>query len=169
MSMCWLHASTHAAAGSLRWRSAVPHAFEWAVLRVVPRVERGECLNAGAVVYCQGAGFLGAVVELDEPRLLALDAHADVNGVREHLEAIRALCAGEPVAGANARRAPGERFRWLTAPRSTVVQASAVHTGMTADPAAELDRLLRVMVRAPGPCLPAGRNRAETEGPAVPG
>nr|WP_196792209.1 DUF3037 domain-containing protein [Motilibacter deserti] len=120
-------------------------------MRVVPRVERGETLNAGAVVYCQGAGFLGAVVELDEARLLALDPYADVAAVRDHLEAVRALCAGEPVAGANARRPAGERFRWLSAPRSTVVQASPVHTGVTADPAGELDRLVTVMVRPPRP------------------
>src|SRR4051812_26379329 len=110
MSMCSPHGSTHVPHGFPRWRSAVPHAFEWAVLRVVPRVERGECVNAGAVVYCQGAGFLGAAVELDVPRLLALDAYADVEAVREHLEAVRALCAGEPAAGANGQRAPGERF-----------------------------------------------------------
>nr|WP_196791096.1 DUF3037 domain-containing protein [Motilibacter aurantiacus] len=120
-------------------------------MRVVPRVERGESLNAGAVVYCQAAGFLAAGVELDEARLRALDPYADVDAVRQHLEAVRALCAGEPVAGVNGRRSAGERFRWLTAPRSTVVQASAVHTGMTADPASELDRLVTVMVRPPRP------------------
>ena len=123
------------------------HVYEWAVLRVVPRVERCEFVNAGVVVYCRPLDYLQAAVELDELRLLALDRRVDLPAVRRHLEAARALCAGEPAAGVNGARPPSERFRWLTAPRSTVVQPSPVHTGMTDSPATELADLLRRMVR----------------------
>jgi hypothetical protein len=123
--------------------------YEWAVLRVVPRVERGEFLNVGVVVYSRPLEFLGAAVHLDEPRALALDPALDVAAVRRHLEAVRALCAGDAVSGANAARSPGDRFRWLTAPRSTVVQPSPVHTGITEDPAEELSRLMARMVLPP--------------------
>jgi len=121
--------------------------YEWAVLRVVPRVERREFVNAGVVVYCRPLDYLAAAVELDEQRLLALDPGVDLPAVRRHLEAARALCAGEPAAGANGARPASERFRWLTAPRSTVVQPSPVHTGMTDDPSAALQHLLERMVR----------------------
>jgi hypothetical protein len=123
------------------------HAYEWTVLRVVPRVERCEFVNAGIAVYCQQLDYLAAGVELDEARLRALDPHVDLDTVRRHLAAVVALCAGGPEAGANGRRPPGERFRWLAAPRSTAVQAAPLHTGLTIDPAAELERLLDVMVR----------------------
>ena len=123
------------------------HVYEWAVLRVVPRVERGEFVNAGVVVYCRAQDYLAAGVELDERRLLALDPAVDLAAVRGHLEAARALCAGDPSAGSNGARPAGERFRWLTAPRSTVVQPSPVHAGMTEDPPAALEGLLARMVR----------------------
>ena len=132
------------------------HGYEWAVLRVVPRVERGEFVNAGVLVYCHALGFLAAAVELDEARALALDPGLDLGAVRRHLGAVPDLCAGSPAGGAGAGRPPGERFRWLTAPRSTVVQTSPVHTGLSADPAAELDRLLDVLVRLPGPARRSG-------------
>ena len=124
--------------------------FEYAVLRVVPRVERGECINAGVVLYSQAEGFLGARVHLDSGRLKALDPDANLEAVRAHLEAVRSVCAGGPEAGAVGRLPPGERFGWLVAPRSTVVQPSPVHTGLTDDPEAELERLLRSMVLPPG-------------------
>jgi hypothetical protein len=124
--------------------------FEYAVLRVVPRVERGEFINAGVVLYCQAERFLGARVHLDPARLKALDPDADLKALRAHLEAIRSVCAGGPEAGAVGRLPPGERFGWLVAPRSTVVQPSPVHTGLTDDPKAELERLLRSMVLLPG-------------------
>jgi hypothetical protein len=123
------------------------HAYEWTVLRVVPRVERGEFVNAGVAVYCQQLDYLAAEVELDEARLRALDPDADVAAVRRHLDAVVELCAGTPAAGANGRRPPGDRFRWLAAPRSTVVQAAPLHTGLTDAPAAELQRLMDIMVR----------------------
>jgi hypothetical protein len=124
--------------------------FEYAVLRVIPRVERGECINAGVVLYCQADRFLGARVYLDAERLKALDPDADLEAVRAHLEAARSVCAGGPEAGAVGRLPLRERFGFLVAPRSTVVQPSEVHTGLTEDPEAELERLLRSMVLPPG-------------------
>ena len=122
------------------------HPFSYAVLRVVPRVERGEAINAGVLLYCQPMDFLGSRTHLSEDRLLALDAEADVAAIRQALETAADVCAGAERAGAAGREGPGRRFRWLTAPRSTVVQPGPVHTGLTADPEAELDRLLQVLV-----------------------
>ena len=124
--------------------------FEYAVLKVVPRVERGECINAGVVLYCQAERFLGARVHLDPARLKVLDPGVDLEAVQAHLEAVRSVCAGGPEAGAVGRLSLRERFGWLVAPRSTVVQPSPVHTGLTDDPEAELERLLRSMVLPPG-------------------
>jgi hypothetical protein len=123
------------------------HPFEYAVLRVVPRVERGESINGGVVVYCRSLDYLGAAVHLDRARLLALDPDADADHVDAVLRSIAETCGGDadgPAAGEDI----GRRFRWLTAPRSTVVQAGPVHTGLTADPAAETQRLLRALVLA---------------------
>lgn len=121
--------------------------FEYAVLRVVPRVERGECINAGVVLYCRAQGFVGARTHLDEARLLALDPRADVAGVRAALGAVERVCAGGAEAGQAAGDDAGRRFRWLIAPRSTVVRPGPVHTGLTTDPVAETERLLDVLVR----------------------
>lgn len=121
--------------------------FQYTLLRVVPRVERGEFINAGVVLYCQEAGFLDALVHLDEERLRALDPDLDPEVVRGHLEAIRRVCAGGEGGGPVGLLPRGERFGWLAAPRSTVVQSSPIHTGMTKDPRKELERLLRVMVQ----------------------
>ncbi|MGB3633614.1 MAG: DUF3037 domain-containing protein [Rubrobacteraceae bacterium] len=124
--------------------------FEYAILRVVPRVERGECINAGVVLYCQDEKFLEARIHLDSRRLLALEPTADLDAVRAHLEAVQPVCAGSEEAGAVGRMPKRERFGWLVAPRSTVVQPSPIHTGLTEDPVAELERLLQNMVLAPG-------------------
>ncbi|MFG2133351.1 DUF3037 domain-containing protein [Streptomyces sp. NPDC048751] len=121
--------------------------FEYALLRVVPRVERGECINAGVVVYCRAQAYVGARTHLDEARLLALDPDADVAGVRAALGAVEGVCAGGTAAGQAAGDDPGRRFRWLIAPRSTVVQPGPVHTGLTTDPTAESARLLDLLVR----------------------
>ncbi len=123
------------------------HVYESAVLRVVPRVERGECVNAGILVYCRAEAYVGARTHLDETRLLALDPRADVAGVRAALRAVESLCAGGPAAGQAVSDDPGRRFRWLVAPRSTIVQPGPVHTGLTTDPAAETERLLDLLVR----------------------
>ncbi len=121
--------------------------FEYAALRVVPRIERGEIMNVGVIVYCQARDYLGCRVHLDPARLRALDPDLDLDGVRAALTAIECTCRGGPHAGQAAAEPPGIRFRWLTAPRSTVVQSGAVHAGLTADPAAEVDRLLDALVR----------------------
>lgn len=121
--------------------------FEYALLRVVPRVDRGECINAGVLVYCRARSYVAARTHLDEGRLLALDPGADVAGVRAALSAVEGVCAGGAAAGQAAHDDAGRRFRWLIAPRSTVVQPGPVHTGLTADPAVEAERLLDLLVR----------------------
>jgi hypothetical protein len=120
--------------------------FEYALLRVVPRVERGELINAGVLVYCRARSCVIARTNLDEGRLLALDPAADVAGVHAALRAVEDVCRGGEQAGAAAGDDPGRRFRWLAAPRSTVVQPGPVHTGLTADPEAEAERLLELLV-----------------------
>lgn len=123
--------------------------FEYALLRVVPRVERGEFVNAGVILYCQKERFLDARIHLDSDRMLALDPSLDLEAVREHLETTRLVCAGGPEAGAVGLLPPGQRFGWLVAPRSTVVQPSPVHTGLAEDPEEALNHLLRTMVCPP--------------------
>jgi DUF3037 family protein len=117
--------------------------FEYALIRVVPRVERGEAINAGVIVYSQQNRYLCARIELDERRLLVLDPGVDVAAVRSALAAFEKACTEGPLAG----KPLGERFRWLTAPRSTIVQPGPVHSGLTDDPAAELVRLFETLVR----------------------
>ncbi|PSK74041.1 DUF3037 domain-containing protein [Streptomyces sp. CS149] len=121
--------------------------FEYALLRVVPRVERGECFNAGVLVYCRAHSFVAARTYLDEAKLKALDPDADVIGVRAALRAVEGVCGGGAESGQAAGDDAGRRFRWLIAPRSTVVQPGAVHSGLTTDPAGEVDRLLDLLVR----------------------
>ncbi|MEY7978713.1 DUF3037 domain-containing protein [Streptomyces pilosus] len=123
------------------------HVYEYALLRVVPRIERGERVNAGVLVYCRHLSFVTARTHLDEARLLALDPAADLAGVRAALRAVEGVCAGGGAAGQAARDDAGRRFRWLIAPRSTIVRPGPVHTGLTADPAAEAERLLDLLVR----------------------
>lgn len=121
--------------------------FEYAVLRAVPRVDRGECVNIGVVLYSQATDYLGCALHVDAARLRALDAGVDVDAVEAVLAGIRAVCHGDPAAGGAAAEPPRVRFGWLTAPRSTVVQPGPVHSGLTTDPAADLDRLLDRLVR----------------------
>ncbi|MEO3977429.1 DUF3037 domain-containing protein [Streptomyces sp. CAU 1734] len=121
--------------------------FEYALLRVVPRVERGECFNAGVVVYSRARSFVGARTLLDENKLRVLDPAADTAGVRAALHAVEQVCRGGAEAGQASGDDAGRRFRWLIAPRSTVVQPGPVHTGLTADPLAEVERLLDLLVR----------------------
>ena len=127
----------------------MPQPYEWAVIRVVPRVERGEFVNVGVVVYCRALDFLAAETTDDLDRAVALDPSLDTAAIRAHLASVRAVCAGAAAAGASGQRSPGDRFRWLVAPRSTVVQTSPVHTGLTDDPAAEVASLFAAMVAAP--------------------
>ncbi|NYI04315.1 DUF3037 domain-containing protein [Allostreptomyces psammosilenae] len=121
--------------------------FEYALIRVVPRIERGECINAGVMVYSRWHRYLGAATHLDTARLAALAPEADADAIRSALTAIEHTCCGGPRAGQAAEDDPGRRFRWLTAPRSTVIQPGPVHTGLTSDPEAELGRLLDLLVR----------------------
>jgi hypothetical protein len=120
--------------------------FQYAVLRVVPDVERGERLNAGVVLHCRPARFLGAVIDLDEVLLHAMAPTADVARIRRHLELVPRLCAGDPDAGPLALLEQPERFHWLVAPSSTLVQPSAVHTGLTSEPATTLAELAARLV-----------------------
>ena len=120
--------------------------FQYAIVRVVPRVERGECFNAGVVLLCRPRRYLGARIALDERRLAALAPGLDPADVRPHLEAIERIAAGDPTAGPIARLTMPERFHWLVAPSSTVIQPSEVHTGLSDDPARELDRLFEKLV-----------------------
>ena len=126
--------------------------FAYAIVRVVPQVERGERLNAGIVLLCRSRRFLGAEVRLDEARLRSLDPACDTDEVRAHLDLIKRIAAGDPGAGPIAALAPAERFHWLVAPASTVIQPSPVHAGLTADPAMTLHHLLTTLVgTAPAP------------------
>ena len=120
--------------------------FSYAVLRVVPRVERGESINAGVVVFSRQHDFLGMRARLDEGRLAALDPDCDPGPIRERLAALEVVVAGDGDGGALAALPASDRFGWVTAPSSTVIQPSEVHTGMTADPKATLDHLFEALV-----------------------
>ena len=120
--------------------------FAYALLRVVPRVERGERLNVGVVLFSRRHDFLDMRAAVDEARLAALDPALDAEPVRERLEALRSVVCGEPAGGALAQLPPSERFGWIVAPASTIIQPSEVHTGLTDDPAATLQRLFETLV-----------------------
>jgi Protein of unknown function (DUF3037) len=126
--------------------------FSYAILRVVPRVERGERFNAGVLLYCRQRDFLGARVALDETRLAALAPDASANDVRSYLEALVRVAAGDPDAGPIAAMPQSERFGWLVAPSSTIIQPSKAHTGMCAEPQATLDTLFEELVEPPRRC-----------------
>lgn len=123
--------------------------FDYAVVRVVPRVERDEFINTGVILFCRTARFLGARVSLGVDRLAALAPGCDPEEVRRHLDLIPLIAAGDPAGGPPSAWEMPERFHWLTAPRSTVVQVGPVHSGVTADPQQSLDRLFRTMVELP--------------------
>jgi hypothetical protein len=121
----------------------------------VPRVERGECLNVGVILFAREANYLDARVELDSLRLRALAPEVDLALVERHLRALLAVCRGADEGGPIAALPPAERFHWLTTPRSTIIQPGPVHVGVTNDPRAELDRLLNAYVRVARPHSPA--------------
>jgi hypothetical protein len=123
------------------------HPFQYSIIRVVPRVERGECLNAGVVLLCRPKRFLAARVGLDRERFRALAPEVDPAAIETHLAAIEAIARGDSAAGPIARLGQGERFHWLVAPASTVIQPSEVHTGLCDDPASELEHLFERLVR----------------------
>jgi hypothetical protein len=123
--------------------------FTYAILRVVPRVERGERFNAGVVLFCRQRDFLGIRVSLDERRLNALAPDVPAADVRSHLDALVRVAEGDAAGGPIAAMAPSERFGWLVAPSSTIVQPSEVHTGISEDPAATLEALFAELVQPP--------------------
>ncbi|HEU4834358.1 MAG TPA: DUF3037 domain-containing protein [Pyrinomonadaceae bacterium] len=120
--------------------------YDYAVVRVVPKVDREEFINAGVIVSCPELSFLEARIKLNEARLLALDPSVDLELVRKHLASIPTICRGGDGAGSIGQLPQRQRFHWLVAPRSTVIQTSAVHTGRCADPAAALAHLVATMV-----------------------
>jgi hypothetical protein len=123
--------------------------YSYAIIRVVPRVERGECLNVGVILFARERRYLDARIELDRDRLRALAPEADVDLIERHLRTFAAICAGAPEGGPLAALPPSERFHWLTAPRSTVIQPSPVHVGTTTNPRVTLEELLDCFVRPP--------------------
>ena len=127
------------------------YTYDYAIIRVVPRVERGESINVGVILSCPDVDFLEARIELDASRLLALDATLDVEATRANLDSIPVVCRGGAEAGAIGGLPQRSRFHWLVAPRSTIIQFSPVHTGRTDDPEAALERLLDTMVRRDPP------------------
>lgn len=122
------------------------HLFEYAVIRVVPRVEREEFLNVGVILYCKDRGFLECRYILNKERLQSLCGSLDCDEVEEHLRAFDWICSGDSKGGSIAKLDTASRFRWLTATRSTVVQSSKVHPGLCEDPKEELDKLYMQLV-----------------------
>jgi hypothetical protein len=125
----------------------VEHTYDYAIIRLVPRVERGEQINVGVILSCPAADFLEARIDLNPSRLLALDPSLDVDAARAHLDVIPRVCRGGPAAGELGALPQRGRFHWLVSPRSTIIQMSPVHTGRTDDPEKTLQRLLETMVR----------------------
>jgi hypothetical protein len=120
--------------------------FDYAVVRIVPRVERGEFINTGVIIFCRELRFLAARVALDEARLSRFAPWVDQIEVREHLAVIPAIAAGSPEGGPIGRLDLAARFHWLVAPRSTIIQISPVHSGLCADPSVTLDRIFETLV-----------------------
>ena len=121
--------------------------YDYAIIRVVPRVEREEFVNVGVIVSCPAKGYLEARIELDEQRLIALDPTVDLESIRAHLATIPVICAGGEAAGPIGRLSQRERFHWLIAPRSATIQISPVHTGYCSNQSDALEHLLETMVR----------------------
>ena len=120
--------------------------FQYAIVRVLPRVERGECLNVGVILLCRPRRYLGARIVLDQGRLAGFAPDLDPATIRPYLDAIERIAGGDPAAGPIAQLEPAERFHWLVSPSSTIIQPSEVHTGLCEDPAAELDHLVATLV-----------------------
>jgi hypothetical protein len=121
--------------------------YDYAIVRVVPRVERGEFVNAGIILSCDIERILQASIELDVSALLALDAAVDLELVRSTLATIPAICAGGESVGVMGKLSARERFHWLVSPKSTIVQTSPVHTGQCSDVRAALEHLMKTMIR----------------------
>jgi hypothetical protein len=140
------------------------YTYDYSIVRVVPRVDRGERINVGVILSCSEMNFLDARIELDEAALRALDPAVDITAIRANLNTIPAVCRGGPEAGPIGELPARGRFRWLVSPRSTIIQPSAVHTGRTSDPVASLEHLMDRVVRRPSvtgrsPQRPDGRSK----------
>jgi hypothetical protein len=121
--------------------------YDYAIVRVVPRVEREEFLNIGVIVSCPGKRYLDARIEIDAARLQVFAPAVDLEAIREHAASIPAICAGGKEAGPIGKLSQRERFHWLVAPRSTIIQVSPAHSGQCGEPSAVLEHLMRAMVR----------------------
>jgi len=124
-------------------------AYDYAIIRIVPYVERGECMNAGVILFCPTRGFLDALIHLDRQRLAALAPQLDYDSIRGHLDAIPLICRGSTEAGGFSNMSQSERFQWVVSPRSTIIQTSPIHPGLCTDPQATLEHLLKTMVLLP--------------------
>jgi hypothetical protein len=123
-----------------------PNSYDYAIIRLVPSVERGECLNVGVILFCRTLGFLGARIHLNTTRALALSSDLDLAATQQQLDTILLICEGGPEAGLLGKMSQSERFHWLVSPRSTIIQISQVHEGVCDDPEAALEHLLQTMV-----------------------
>jgi hypothetical protein len=123
-----------------------PNSYDYALIRLVPSVERGECLNVGVILFCRTLGFLGARIHLNATRALALSPDLDLAAIQQQLDSIMLIGKGGPEAGDLGKMSQSERFQWLVSPRSTVIQISPVHEGVGDDPEAALEHLLKTMV-----------------------
>ena len=123
-----------------------PNSYDYALIRLVPSVERGECLNVGVILFCRTLGFLGARIHLNATRALALSPNLDLAAIQQQLDSIMLICKGGPEAGDLGKMSQSERFQWLVSPRSTVIQVSPVHEGVGDDPEAALEHMLKTMV-----------------------
>jgi Protein of unknown function (DUF3037) len=123
-----------------------PNSYDYALIRLVPSVERGECLNIGVILFCRTLEYLGVRIYLDKARSLALSPDLDLASVQEQLDAIVRICEGGPGAGLLGKMSQSERFHWLVSPRSTIIQISPTHEGMCENPEVALDHLLKTMV-----------------------
>jgi hypothetical protein len=123
-----------------------PSSYDYAVIRLVPSVERGECINVGVILFCRARRFLGLLIQLDPQRVLTLAPDIDLAAVREHLDTLMLVSSGDPSVGSLSQFSQPERFHWLVSPRSTIIQISPVHSGLCTDPEAALQRLLKTMV-----------------------
>jgi len=122
------------------------NSYDYALVRLVPHVERGECINAGVILFCRTRRFLGALIHLDSARALALAPRLDLDFVRQHLDRIPLICAGGEQAGSIGLLSQPERFHWLVSPRSTIIQTSPVHSGLCNDPQSTLEELFKEMI-----------------------
>jgi len=123
-----------------------PNSYDYALIRLVPSVERGECLNIGVILFCRTLDFLGARIHLNAPRALALSPDLDLTAIQQQLDSILLICEGGPEAGPLGKMSQSERFHWLVSPRSTIIQISPTHEGVCDDPGAALEHLFKTMV-----------------------